>query len=197
MTSLFYVIGASGCGKDSVMDYARQRLAVDDPCVFAHRYITRPASAGGENHVALSDQQFELRESSGLFSLCWESHGLRYGVGLEIEQWLGRGLNVVVNGSRGYLEEATARFPSLVPVHITASGLVLRERLLRRERESVSEIEARLARADSFSVAHPRLQRICNDGPLQEAGEMFLRLLRKGVVSLASGSEPRPVSSIG
>ena len=39
---LIYVMGPSGAGKDSLLGYARERLA-EQPLVFAHRYITRPA----------------------------------------------------------------------------------------------------------------------------------------------------------
>ena len=54
MGTLFYVVGASGAGKDSLLAYARAALGGGTPVFFAHRYITRPAEAGGENHVALS-----------------------------------------------------------------------------------------------------------------------------------------------
>ena len=51
---LVYVMGPSGAGKDSVLDRARTMLSVEAPVAFAHRYITRPADIGGENHVALT-----------------------------------------------------------------------------------------------------------------------------------------------
>jgi ribose 1,5-bisphosphokinase len=43
---LFYVIGASGAGKDTLLRYARVRVGGSGGVVFAHRYITRPAAAG-------------------------------------------------------------------------------------------------------------------------------------------------------
>ena len=42
---LVYVMGPSGAGKDSLLSFARSALA-DEPVVFAHRYITRPAGQG-------------------------------------------------------------------------------------------------------------------------------------------------------
>lgn len=98
--NLIYLIGPSGVGKDSLIAYARGRLDGTSRLLFAHRYITRPVTAGHENYVALSDGEFELRRGYGLFLLDWAAHGYSYGIGSEVEQWLERGLSVLVNGSR-------------------------------------------------------------------------------------------------
>ncbi len=178
MSKLFYVIGPSGSGKDSVMNYARQRVRADGCPVFAHRYITRDALAGGENHVAVSPVEFEARLRAGLFAMSWDSHGYRYGIGIEVKAWLQAGCNVVVNGSRGYLETARKRFSCLVPVLISVSPEVLRKRLIERGRESPSEVEERIRRASDIVVEEgPDLVRILNDGALELAGERFLELL--------------------
>lgn len=176
---LLYVIGASGSGKDSLMSHARFKLAQNANVVFAHRYITRPQDAGGENHVALSEEEFESRVSRKLFSLHWHSHGLRYGIGCELNHWLAKGLTVILNGSRVYLPEASRRYPELVPVLIEASPAVLRERLQGRGRESAAEIEARLQRASGFdTLQHGKLLRFRNDAPLDTTGPAFVELIR-------------------
>jgi len=155
---LLYVIGASGSGKDSLMHAARETLAGDPNVVFAHRYITRPANAGGENHVALSETEFAARLARNLFAMHWHSHGLHYGLGLEINHWLAKGLTVVVNGSREYLNEASEKYSELKPVLIDVSTEVLRERLQLRGRESATSIETRLIRAETFkTLRHPQL----------------------------------------
>ncbi|MFU8838444.1 MAG: phosphonate metabolism protein/1,5-bisphosphokinase (PRPP-forming) PhnN [Thiohalomonadaceae bacterium] len=177
---LIYVVGASGCGKDSLMAHARQHLASEPGVCFAHRYITRPADAGGENHVALSEAEFSARLAGRLFALHWHSHGLRYGVGTEINQWLAKGISVVLNGSRAYLQEARQRYPELLPVVIDVSPEVLRQRLLARGREDTEEVERRLAR-------HARLRKgtpsgalvIHNDGPIEQGGEALVALIRR------------------
>ncbi|MGH8018848.1 MAG: phosphonate metabolism protein/1,5-bisphosphokinase (PRPP-forming) PhnN [Opitutaceae bacterium] len=176
---LFYVIGPSGAGKDSLMTHARAKLGgADEPLVmFAHRYITRPAEAGGENHVAVSRAEFERMRANGHFAFAWESHGQGYGIGREIELWLERGASVVMNGSREYLPEAARRHPDLCVVLIEASPSVLRARLEARGRESPLEIERRLSRAAAFTVEPPRLARISNNGALAEAGDRLLRVL--------------------
>jgi ribose 1,5-bisphosphokinase len=171
---LIYVVGASGSGKDSLMRYSRERLAGNPNVLFAHRYITRPADAGGENHVALSPDEFEARERARLFAMCWQSHGHEYGIGIEINQWLALGITVVVNGSRDYLQQARRRYPELLPVWVKVSPEVLRRRLEARGRESADLIEARLARNKIMSEPAAGGIVISNDGPLPEAGEALV-----------------------
>ena len=181
--TLVFVTGASGAGKDSLLAYARERAA-GLPLTFAHRYITRPALAGGENHVALDAREFALRRERGAFALHWEANGLCYGLGVEIDAWLQAGLAVVANGSRAALERAGARYPGLVPVLVRAAPRVLEARLLARGREDAATVRARVARAaaqDPCPGALPGLtglKVIANDVPLEQAGEQLLALLR-------------------
>lgn len=179
MGRLYYLMGPSGAGKDSLLRLARERLAGSE-VLFAHRYITRPPELDGENHVYLSPAEFERRVEQRLFALHWDSHGLRYGVGREIELWLTEGLDVVLNGSRAYLEVARARYPTLLPVSISVSPQVLRQRLEARGRESARQIDERLARATAVTLdAGPGLVEIANDGELEAAAEALVRLLRR------------------
>ncbi len=53
---LIWLMGASGSGKDSLLTELRQREQTQ--LLVAHRYITRDASAGSENHIALSSRSF-------------------------------------------------------------------------------------------------------------------------------------------
>lgn len=174
---LFYVIGPSGAGKDTLLAGARSRLD-GDGVLFAHRYITRPANAGGENHVALSNDEFETRDSAGLFALAWSSHGHRYGVSIEIDSWMALGFAVVVNGSRGYLDAAAGRFPTLVPVLITVPMDLVANRLATRGREDAATIAARLRRnGDVADIAHPALTVVENTGPVEDGVAALLRVL--------------------
>ncbi|MDD3448000.1 MAG: phosphonate metabolism protein/1,5-bisphosphokinase (PRPP-forming) PhnN [Gammaproteobacteria bacterium] len=175
---LFYLMGASGAGKDSLMDYARRRLGGRGRIHFARRHITRPAASGGEDHVAVGAAEFERRLREGLFAMHWDSHGLRYGVGRELEAWLADGGDVVVNGSRAYLSDARRRFPDLVGVLIEASEAVRRRRLRSRAREDADAVERRIARgADLCSPLPGPVRVIVNEGALEEAGERLVALL--------------------
>jgi ribose 1,5-bisphosphokinase len=175
---LVYVIGPSGAGKDSIIGYARQRLGADRH-VFARRYITRPADSGGEDHIAITQADFERDCGAGRFALSWRGNGLGYGVGMEIDLWLAFGRHVILNGSRDYLSNAAMCYPSLLPVLIAIDPAVLRQRLAARGRETAVEIEARIKRATELgAIDHPSLAVIANNGPLAEAGEALVALLR-------------------
>lgn len=166
---LIYLLGPSGAGKDTLIDHVRERVDGVLPVAFAHRYITRPAGAGGESHVALTEAEYAERLERGLFAMAWDSHGLRYGVGREIDLWLAAGLTVVVNGSRAWLPQARARYPDLIPVILTVAPEELRRRLTARGRESADQVEARLVRAAAFVVDDPGAVFIDNSGPLENA----------------------------
>ncbi|MBD8882144.1 phosphonate metabolism protein/1,5-bisphosphokinase (PRPP-forming) PhnN [Rhodanobacter sp. 7MK24] len=173
---LYYVMGPSGAGKDSVLAWVREH-GVPLGVLCAHRYITRPAHAGGENHIALSVAEFRSREQRGLFALTWKAHGLHYGIGSEVRHWLTRGADVLVNGSRGAYALACERFPALHPVLITASPETIALRLAARGRESEAEIAARIARLDTYPVPPDSIV-IHNDGCLAEAGSSLLQAIR-------------------
>jgi ribose 1,5-bisphosphokinase len=174
-TKLIYVMGPSGAGKDSLLSYARERVGAE--VMFAHRYITR-AVADGENHIALTHEEFNSRLSYGLFAMHWDSLGLRYGIGIELDAWLARGMPVVVNGSRQHAPSALERYPQARFVHIDAAPSVLAARLARRGREDARQIEARLARRPAFELPDgARVVRIDNSGMLAEAGTRLLELL--------------------
>ncbi|HEY1999613.1 phosphonate metabolism protein/1,5-bisphosphokinase (PRPP-forming) PhnN [Paraburkholderia sp.] len=174
---LIYVMGPSGAGKDSLLGFARNRLT-GEPVLFAHRYITRP-SGNGEQHVALTEEEFAARSTLGLFALEWSSHGLRYGIGIELDAWLERGCTVVINGSREHLQHALVRYPAADVVHIDAAPHVLEARLGARARESAEQVAARLARRAPFSLPDGvRLIAIDNSGALEDAGHAFVDVVR-------------------
>ena len=191
--TLVYVMGPSGSGKDSLIAHVRQVMsaaytltwnicadarAALRPIFFARRYITRPANAGGERHYPLTREEFQLRKSRGDFSLSWESHGLCYGIGADIDSYLAAGAVVVVNGSREYLPEALKRYPTLLPVLIAVRPEVLRERLEKRGRETQADINERLASATMLPEISALIQ-VDNSGSFAEGGRIFSDLFQR------------------
>lgn len=173
---LFYVMGASGAGKDSILHAAARQLS-DAPVHFARRRITRARTADGEDHVPLSPGAFARAEAEGAFLFSWSSHGHSYGIPAEVCAHLRAGRDVVVNGSRGYLPQAQQRVPSLVPVVIRVRRERLAQRLRHRGREDEAAIARRLERASAFPVP-PEAVIIDNNDALAEAVAALCRLLR-------------------
>jgi len=180
---LIYLIGPSGSGKDSLLDAAREPLA-HQGCRIVRRVITRSAEAIGEAAQAVSVEQFETMQAQGEFALSWQANGLQYGIPKEIDEWLAGGLDVLVNGSRGHLPQARDRYPDLLALLLTVDQAVLRQRLQARGRESLPEIEARLARNAVFAAAMMAGQDrgpwlLDNSGPIEQTLERLLQLIGK------------------
>lgn len=152
---LFFLVGPSGVGKDTILSHLKKNEYSDRQPVVAHRYITRPVREDDENHVELSSSDFYRRKESGLFLFDWESHGYQYAIGREVKKWRKAGLNVIMNGSRQYLQQARKTYPPLVPVWLTVSEDIMRKRLLQRGRENDEEIEIRIQRNRELSVLKP------------------------------------------
>lgn len=180
MTSgtLFLVVGPSGAGKDTLMDGARAALDGNPGIVFARRAITRPQDAGGEDHDALTDSEFDARHQSGGFMLDWQAHGLKYGIPAAHADDLSAGRHVIANVSRGVIAEAIARYSPTVVLEVTATPEILAHRLAGRGRETEDDIRARLARHAASIPEDAVRTTIVNDGTVAEGVEKFVAALK-------------------
>ncbi|QRM33256.1 phosphonate metabolism protein/1,5-bisphosphokinase (PRPP-forming) PhnN [Microvirga sp. VF16] len=173
---LVLVVGPSGAGKDTLIDYARHRLRTDPRIHFVRRIISRPAGAG-EDHEPVEPSEFERLAHEGRFALHWRAHGLSYGIPSEINAWLESGDVVVANGSRAMLPEARRHYPQLLVVNVTAPVDILAHRLAGRGREDPESIRQRLARNDQQSVEGDDVLRMDNLASPEIAGECLLAVL--------------------
>jgi phosphonate metabolism protein PhnN/1,5-bisphosphokinase (PRPP-forming) len=172
---LILVVGPSGAGKDTLLAAAREMLRDDARFRFVRRVITRPADASGEDHEAVSEQEFAVRE----FVLQWRAHGLRYGIPADA---VGDGCIAVANVSRTIIADAARRFPVRV-IEVTAPPEVLAARLAARGREAGSDVAARLARSVVLPPEVP-VERVVNDGALGDGVARFVAAL----IRAASGA---------
>ncbi|PHN30326.1 phosphonate metabolism protein/1,5-bisphosphokinase (PRPP-forming) PhnN [Pseudomonas sp. ICMP 561] len=175
---LIYLIGPSGSGKDSLLDSARDELTRRG-CRVVQRVITRSAEAVGESAQAVTVEQFMAMQAQGEFALSWQANGLHYGIPKQVDEWLGAGLDVLVNGSRAHLSQARQRYPDLLAILLTVNDDTLRQRLLARGRESVADIEARLQRNSRFTVelldSDSAVFLLDNSGALEQTTERLLQ----------------------
>jgi ribose 1,5-bisphosphokinase len=176
---LYYICGAPGSGKHTLTSMARDRLATSSQPIFAHRYVTRPDYAAGENQVCLSDAEFDFRLQNGCLAMHWFDGGRQVGVGIEIHQWLGMGLDVVLIGPIGYLPQAASKYPELRPILIQASTELRRRRLLQRGAEDAETVERRVRRTVSGDeIHHAGLRVIDNNGLVHTGVEQLLQLFK-------------------
>jgi ribose 1,5-bisphosphokinase len=189
---LVLVVGPSGAGKDSLMRAARVRLTGDDRFAFIRRTVTRPSDPASEDVDSVSEREFAAREVEGRFALAWQAHGLRYGLPrAAVENPLERGCCVVANVSRMIVDEARMRYPRVAVVLVTASPATLARRLAARGRETIEDIERRIARADA-ALGGPVDATIRNDGAMADAVEHFHAMIVAFADARPSGSRPTP-----
>ena len=176
--ALVLVVGPSGAGKDSLINYARERLKDDPRFVFAQRVITRPPAPDAEAHAPASDEQFQAMLAAGRFALHWRAHGLCYGLPSDYDGAILEGRTVVANVSRSVVASARRLYANVLTVQVTAPPAVLAERLARRGRETAAIIDTRLSRP-TVAIETGDLVEIVNDGLLERAGEELTSALQR------------------
>lgn len=163
------VVGPSGAGKDSLLNLARLHYRDDARIGFVQRVITRPTDGATEDHVPVTAEEFELRAQDGRFAVQWEAHGLRYGIPVDTVDQIATGRILLANGSRAALDRFRAAYADLAVLEITAWPEIIASRLAGRGRETVQEIERRLARDAGNWLPDCRHIRIDNSGTLEDA----------------------------
>lgn len=179
--TMIVVVGPSGAGKDTLIDYAAERLRDQADVHFVRRIITRDSDAGGENHEGCSEETFQRKKVAGEFCVSWSAHGLHYGIPASVKQHLKKGGVAVANGSRSALPHFRAAFPNLKVVVVTARPEILSARLANRGRESMSEIMGRLDRKVEAICDSLDVTTIDNSGEIEEAGSVLLALLQSSI----------------
>ncbi|WP_460120843.1 phosphonate metabolism protein/1,5-bisphosphokinase (PRPP-forming) PhnN [Pseudomonas sp. H3_G09] len=177
---LFYLMGPSGSGKDSLIEASREPLRGLN-CEVMRRVITRSTESVGEDAIGVTPEEFGRRQQAGAFALAWQANGLSYGIPREMDERLQAGRHVLVNGSRANLRQALEKYPALVPILLTVNDEVLRARLLRRGRETPEQIDARLGRNALFKdrrSSDSPVHQIDNSGDLAVAVSSLLELIR-------------------
>jgi phosphonate metabolism protein PhnN/1,5-bisphosphokinase (PRPP-forming) len=176
---LFYIVGPSGVGKDSLLQWVKNQLPNDAGPVFARRSITRAAHAS-EAHEPMTPESFRQAAQAGHFSLRWQANDTCYGIRRGMEAELKTGRDVIVNGSREYIPQLRQLFPDARILWIAANPAMIRQRIESRSRETGAALEKRLLRTTEFTAQETDgAIHIDNSGPLEVAGHRLLEILLK------------------
>jgi ribose 1,5-bisphosphokinase len=185
---LLAIVGASGVGKDTLIEGAARGLRRDPRFLFARRVVTRAGDSGGEQHLPMDPDVFAALQRTGAFALSWDAHGVSYGIPSALRSVIADGRVVVANLSRTKLLEASRSLGPTIVIDVTAPKAVLRDRLLARGREDADAIEKRLARHVDLPAAIRRIE-FSNDAPIDMAVVKFAKLLLRVVAAEYEASD--------
>ncbi|WP_018688549.1 phosphonate metabolism protein/1,5-bisphosphokinase (PRPP-forming) PhnN [Ahrensia kielensis] len=174
---IFVVVGPSGSGKDTLINWLREKLTDEQKYMFVRRSVTRSPDGQTEDHDTLTKEQFELAKQKGKFAVTWDAHGLSYGIPIGVLAHVHAGGIAIANGSRRALAEMHKQFPHMVVVNLRVDRAVLAGRLAGRGREDAEQIKKRLDRMDIPLAGDLTVFNIENSGPIEKAGRSFIELL--------------------
>lgn len=174
--TLVYLVGASGSGKDSILNYIAEHYP--ERCTIAKRYITRPISIHDNAHIALTEEAFRKLTDEGQFAMHWRANGYYYGINKGIFDDLNSGKDVIVNGSRAYTKTLENAGFSVMTVHIEVDEVIWQQRLVARGRESNVAIEERLRRHRQLVNKYQYYDaRIYNNDSVKSAANQLIYLI--------------------
>ena len=171
--TLYFVVGASGAGKDTLVGEALKRLP------YLHkvrRVVTRPAGPD-DDHEPMEPEAFLARRRRGGFVLSWDANGNRYGVTIDMLERLRAGQDCILVGSRAIVDEVRRMHEPVIIVHVTAPLDVIARRLRERGREDEMMIQGRMGRAGRGAPRGPDVATVDNGGALEDSVPLFLAAL--------------------
>ena len=180
--TLILLVGPSGSGKDSVLNYAREALKDDPRMLFVRRCITRSNGDPSEDHESMSVAAFQKAEMEGRFVISWGAHGLYYGLPKSLLAHLETGGVVIANGSRKTIPLLRDQFHHFHAINLTVEPETLIKRLSERGRENSEEIRLRIERTkklESEDLFDEETIHLDNSGEIGAAGKVFVDMLRK------------------
>jgi ribose 1,5-bisphosphokinase len=144
------IVGASGAGKDTLIGLVRAKLAGHPLVSFPKRSVTRTPDVW-EDSAPMSVAEFERERAEGGFAVCWTAHGLGYAYDVCIDGDVRAGRTVVLNVSRTVIGATRARYFATRVVLIEADRETRRQRLSARNRETLADIDGRIAREVTYA----------------------------------------------
>jgi ribose 1,5-bisphosphokinase len=185
---IYYMIGASGSGKGTLMRYAQEKLKGRYPIIFPSRYVTKPTHQA-EGDISLTYDEMKKRIEDEEFLIACGYNGNFYALGSVFEEAIKYGVSVVTDGSRELLLEMEYEglYPDIYPyirsIFIEVESDIAEERIYERGREGLEEIQKRVRRINRFNQAKTvSVKVINNSGDIEEAGEELVEFLKEDLM---------------
>jgi len=170
-SKIILIVGPSGAGKDTLLRHAK--IVLEEKANFVRRYITREADLN-ENNYFVDKDAFELLKTNNYFASSWPAHSNLYGIP---KKFIKEGLNII-SISRSKIQDFEEQYENVYTINITIPKNILRERLISRGRESLEQIEKRLARSYE-KIEAKNLLEFDNSSSQEISKENFIKLLNK------------------
>lgn len=129
---IILIVGASGVGKDSLIKEVKKELK--EEFNFIRRYITRKPDKNEKNYF-LENSAFKLLKKNDYFVSSWEAHDNFYGISNES---IRKGINII-SISMSKIGDFEKNFEKVYVINITLNKEELKNRLIKRGRESLEE----------------------------------------------------------
>jgi len=183
---LYVIVGPSGAGKDTLIDWLGRHLPPGHGVLFVRRAITRPPALDSEIHEPMTEAEFAAAAAEGRFCLTWQAHGLSYGIPATARAYVEAGGVAVLNGSRHALPAILAVFPQARVIVVTVDPEERWRRLAARGREDKAAIAARVERSDGALGGIAVAAVVDNSGPVDEAGAALMALVTGSQFEMAA-----------
>jgi guanylate kinase len=147
--ALYTVVAPSGAGKSSLVDALLEREPALALSISTTTRAARPGETNGKQYYFVSREDFEARIARGEFLEHAEVYGNLYGTSRKwIEDTRAAGKDVILEIDWQGARSVRTLFPDMAYIYILPPSIdVLRERLIKRGKDSLEVIERRLAAA--------------------------------------------------
>jgi ribose 1,5-bisphosphokinase len=174
---LFLVVGNSGSGKDSIISGVETKFNSSLKRIhIPKRFITRPPSES-EKNISISPEEFKEMEKESKFALKWHIYKLDYGIPIEIDEYLKKGISIIVNVSRNIVKKAKEIYANIKVIFIYVPLEITTQRLKSRGREDSELLNERLKRAKENQQFYEADSIIDNSGNLEDSISQFYNYL--------------------
>ena len=165
--STFVLSAASGTGKTSLLKSAAKQIPTLRTAISHTTRLPREGEAHAQDYYFVSEQEFEVMAAQGKFLEHAKVFGFRYGTSRqEVTRAQKEGKILVMEiDCQGALQIKKALGDEVTMIFILPPALkVLRERLVKRGKDSIKTIERRLQEAENeIAQAHHFDTHIVND----------------------------------